>query len=444
MEDKEAEEAEEMLWKEFAVMISEDPETSGVQDTEAEEMFWKEFAITIGEDPAAVMSLMTPAKYSTNTPTQLGSAKTSVEQHSAETSAQQHSTRTLAEQSSTQTAEKQCGAELSGMSQGEMLEEKQSKKMSSKGKQQTMELRDVDAHYSKELHGICELLSQHTKADQDEQVHRQEEIEKLHQIVHGSLQAEKQERSRFEAELHQTTARMDQQMSQVREKLQIVEAGPQARQEDGAGETVTGTAVMAGTGTSVLVPAKETCEEEIRRFSDTVFVHTDAQVERMLHINDDDKWEQCKETKCAKALRKSTLDGRPMQAGSVLFSGEVSEDGELQPLGISLLELVQRVIGAVHRTKLDKLMHRELVRCECEPGSLARKTVDSLTGAKQMREVFRVLYENHPFHDIKFHEGKWKGDLLTIVRSESSKINPGLVAVSINVLGERLEKTPDE
>ena len=28
--------------------------------------------------------------------------------------------------------------------------------------------------------------------------------------------------------------------------------------------------------------------------------------------------------------------------------------------------------------------------------------------------------------------------------SESSKINPGLVAVSISVLGERLEKTPDE
>ena len=69
MEDKEAEEAEEMLRREFAVMISKDPETSEVQDTEAEEVFWKEFAMTIGEDPTAVISLMTPEKQSgANTP----------------------------------------------------------------------------------------------------------------------------------------------------------------------------------------------------------------------------------------------------------------------------------------------------------------------------------------------------------------------------------------
>ena len=355
----------------------------------------------------------------------------------------------LAEQSSTQTVEKQCGTELSEMSQEVMLEEKQSEKMTSREKQQSEELREVS-----------ELLSQHTEAAQEERVHRQEETEKWHQVLHGSLQAEKRERSRFEAEMHQTTAQMDQRMSEVGEKLQNVEAeklqdklvtaqeaaikeharvraahdaesrkeaeAATARreaasrakqeplpQEDGAGETVTGTALMAGTGTSVLEPAKEAFKEEIRGFADTVFVQTDAQVERMLDINDHDKWEQYEETRGAKALRKSTLDGRPMRAGSVLFSGKVSEDGE-QPLGISLLELVQRVVKAVHRTKLDKLMHRELIRCECEPGSLARITVDRLTGARHMREVFKVLYENHPYHGIRFHESKWKGDLLTI------------------------------
>ena len=34
--------------------------------------------------------------------------------------------------------------------------------------------------------------------------------------------------------------------------------------------------------------------------------------------------------------------------------------------------------------------------------------------------------------------------MLTIVGSESSKIDPGLAAASIRILGEKLEKTPDE
>ena len=61
-----------------------------------------------------------------------------------------------------------------------------------------------------------------------------------------------------------------------------------------------------------------------------------------------------------------------------------------------------------------------------------------------MREVFRMLYERHPFHGKKFHESKWEGDLLTIVGSESSRIDPGLAAASIRILGGMLEKTPDE
>ena len=61
-----------------------------------------------------------------------------------------------------------------------------------------------------------------------------------------------------------------------------------------------------------------------------------------------------------------------------------------------------------------------------------------------MREVFRMLYENHLFHGIRFHESKWEGDLLTIVGSESTRIDPGLAAASIRILGERLEKTPED
>ena len=61
-----------------------------------------------------------------------------------------------------------------------------------------------------------------------------------------------------------------------------------------------------------------------------------------------------------------------------------------------------------------------------------------------MREVFRMLYEKHPFHGIRFHESKWEGDLLMIVGSEASRIDPGLAAASIRILGERMEKTPDE
>ena len=223
-----------------------------------------------------------------------------------------------------------------------MLKEKQSEKMMSKEEQ-----------LSEGPWYIHEQVSQHTKAAQDERVHRQEQMEKMHQVLQGSLQAGRKERGRFEAGMQQTTARMGQQISLVREQLQIVEAGSQARQEAVAGETVTGTAVRAETGSSVLGTAKKTSEGVIRGFAETESVRTDAQVKKMLGIDDDNRWEQSEETKGARTLQKSMLDGRPMRAGSVLFSGEC-EDGTAEPLGISLLELVQRVVEAVHRTKLSK------------------------------------------------------------------------------------------
>ena len=128
----------------------------------------------------------------------------------------------------------------------------------------------------------------------------------------------------------------------------------------------------------------------------------------MLDINDDSKWEQHKEAKCAKVVRNAILDSKFVEAGSVLFSGELNEDGKHQPVGISLLELVQITVEIVHRTRLRTSMHRSLIRNECEPGSLAWHAVDGLTGVRHMREVFKELYHQFPYHGFRFHESRWE------------------------------------
>ena len=64
-----------------------------------------------------------------------------------------------------------------------------------------------------ELSRICKQVFQHTEAAQDEQVHIQEEMEKMHQVFHGSLEADKEERSKSEVKIQQMTVHKDQQIT---------------------------------------------------------------------------------------------------------------------------------------------------------------------------------------------------------------------------------------
>ena len=164
----------------------------------------------------------------------------------------------------------------------------------------------------------------------------------------------------------------------------------------------------------------------------------------MLDIDDDSKWEQRKETKSAKAVRNALLDNEPLEARSVLFSGDLSvdEDGKHQPVGISLLELVQRTVEIVHKTGLRTSEHCSLIRNECEPKSVAWYVVGSLKGAKHMREVFKKLYQDFLHHGSRYHESKWEAGLLEFVGA--CKMSPTLVANKISSLGERLGKTSDQ
>lgn len=154
------------------------------------------------------------------------------------------------------------------------------------------------------------------------------------------------------------------------------------------GVAATGSATIGTTRTGVLMPAKETCLEGTLGFAHTVSVQNDASVERMLNINDDSKWEQHKEAKSAKVVRNALLDNKPLEARSVLFFGDLSvdEDGKHQPMGISLLELVQRIVEIVYKTRLRTSKHRSLIRNKWERESMAWYVVNSRRGAKHMRE----------------------------------------------------------
>ena len=76
------------------------------------------------------------------------------------------------EQSDALAVEKHGSTKLPGMSQGGMLKEKQSEKMMSKEEQ-----------LSEGPWYIHEQMSWHTQAAQDERVHRQEEMVKMHRVA---------------------------------------------------------------------------------------------------------------------------------------------------------------------------------------------------------------------------------------------------------------------
>ena len=212
---------------------------------------------------------------------------------------------------------------------------------------------------------------------------------------------------------------------------------------------------MAATGAIVagaMTQAKKTCQEETKGFADREYVQNDEQVERMFNINDDSKWEQRKEKKSAEYVVNAVLDNKPLEPRRLLFleprrllfSGDLSvgKDDKHQPVGSSLLELVQRTLEMVHRTRIRTSMHRLLIRNECELESVSWHVVDGLTRVKHMREVFKVLYQNFPHHGSRYHESKWEAGLLELMGA--SKMTPSLMANKIGALGEKLEKTPEQ